>query len=256
MMNALLIGLVNAIGYCDYLFGGIMINRPIVLAPLVGLVLGDLQTGIIIGGTLELVFMGVVSIGAATPPDTVTGSVLGTAFAIMTGSGPEIALALALPIAMLSQAIKIGIYLIRASLMPKAIKYAEEGNSKGMERVHWVSFALLTVSMGVIAFVSILMGAEAMESFVNSIPTQVLDGMKSAAGLLPAVGFALLLKMMISKKMAIFYVLGFVLASYMQLPIMAVTLMGVVIAVVIEFVIGEGTPTGLNKSDEEVLFDE
>ncbi len=39
-------------------FGSTMWNRPIVVAPLVGLALGDLDTGIKLGATLELVFMG------------------------------------------------------------------------------------------------------------------------------------------------------------------------------------------------------
>ena len=134
MKDAILIGLINVVGYLDYFFGGIMLNRPIVLAPLVGLVLGDLQAGIIMGATLELVFMGVITIGAATPPDTVTGSVLGTAFAIITGSGAEIALALALPIAMLSQAAKIGVNIFRSSFMDKALEYARAGNFEEMTK--------------------------------------------------------------------------------------------------------------------------
>lgn len=257
MINAILIGLINAFGYCDYLFGGIMINRPIVLAPLVGLALGDVQTGIMIGATLELVFMGVVSIGAATPPDTVTGSVLGTAFAILTNSGPEIALAIALPIAMLSQAMKIGIYIIRASLMPKALAYAEAGDTKGMERVHWTSFILLTAAMGFIAFISVLIGADAIKIFVESIPEAILTGMKAAAGLLPAVGFALLIKIMISKKLAVFYFFGFVLAAYLNLPIMAVALFGIIVSIILVFLMEKNTAENVVvKSEEEVLFDD
>lgn len=38
--------------------GSTHMHRPVVLGPLVGLVLGDLHTGILTGGTLELVWMG------------------------------------------------------------------------------------------------------------------------------------------------------------------------------------------------------
>ncbi|WP_066496853.1 PTS mannose/fructose/sorbose/N-acetylgalactosamine transporter subunit IIC [Abyssisolibacter fermentans] len=257
MFNAFLIGLINVFGYCDYLFGGIMINRPIVLAPLVGLVLGDLQAGIMIGATLELVFMGVVTIGAATPPDTVTGSVLGTAFAILTNSGPEIALALALPIAMLSQAAKIGINILRASFMPKALAYAEAGDTKGMERIHWIAYSLMLITMFSIAFVSILIGADAMKVFVDSIPAVILDGMKASAGLLPAVGIALLAKMLISKQFAVFYFLGFILAAYFKLPIMAVAILGIIVAVILMFLVQkEPVKQTIVDAEEEVLFDD
>ncbi len=46
-------------------FGSTMWNRPIVVAPLVGLALGDLDTGIKLGATLELVFMGAFPVGAS-----------------------------------------------------------------------------------------------------------------------------------------------------------------------------------------------
>ena len=46
-----------------------MFQRPIITASLTGLVLGDFQTGVIIGGTLELVWMGFMNIGASIPAD-------------------------------------------------------------------------------------------------------------------------------------------------------------------------------------------
>ena len=44
-----------------------MLDRPIVLGPLVGLVLGDLQQGILLGASIELIFLGVASIGPSMP---------------------------------------------------------------------------------------------------------------------------------------------------------------------------------------------
>ena len=46
-----------------------MVIRPIVVSPVIGALLGDLQTGVMVGATLELVFMGAIQIGAAVPPD-------------------------------------------------------------------------------------------------------------------------------------------------------------------------------------------
>lgn len=83
IIHAVLLGILGGIGIWDSrVFGMCMLDRPLVLGPLVGLILGDLQTGIIIGASLELVMMGVVGIGSATPPDTVSGSILATVFAI------------------------------------------------------------------------------------------------------------------------------------------------------------------------------
>ena len=89
IVQAILLGLIAFIGKCDLATGTNMIQRPIVLGPLVGLVLGDLQAGITIGATLELFFLGAVSVGAYIPPNVIVGGVLGTAFAISTGQGTE-----------------------------------------------------------------------------------------------------------------------------------------------------------------------
>ena len=56
--QALMVGLVGAIGTFDFQLGTLYAHRPIVLCPLVGLVLGDLQAGLMIGASLELLFMG------------------------------------------------------------------------------------------------------------------------------------------------------------------------------------------------------
>jgi len=94
LLTATLLGLIAALGILEgRLMGVTMIDRPLVMCTLTGLVCGNLTEGILIGATLELIFLGNVAIGAAHPPDIVTGAILATAFSIMSGRGPEAALA-------------------------------------------------------------------------------------------------------------------------------------------------------------------
>ncbi len=72
MVEALLLGLVAFIAQSEYALGTSLISRPIVTGLLTGLVLGDVQTGVIMGATLELAFIGSFSVGASIPPDVVT----------------------------------------------------------------------------------------------------------------------------------------------------------------------------------------
>ena len=51
LVQAILVGLVGAFGCLDYQLGTLYAFRPIVLCPLVGLVLGDLQTGLAVGAS-------------------------------------------------------------------------------------------------------------------------------------------------------------------------------------------------------------
>ena len=111
MLNAFLVAL--AVFICvggAELIGFTMLNRPIVIGPLVGLFLGDLHTGVIIGASLEAVFMGVVNIGGASAAEPGIATAVGTAFAIMLGKGSEVALTLALPIGILGLQIKTVLY--------------------------------------------------------------------------------------------------------------------------------------------------
>lgn len=72
LTQAILIGLVAMCVTFEWALGTCLASRPIVTGVLIGLVMGDLQTGIIVGATLEMVFIGSVTIGAAVPPDVIT----------------------------------------------------------------------------------------------------------------------------------------------------------------------------------------
>ena len=76
LVKTLLIALVSFIGFLECGVGNSMIQRPIVMGPLVGLVLGDVNAGLAVGATLELAFMGNVTIGAALPPEITAGGIL------------------------------------------------------------------------------------------------------------------------------------------------------------------------------------
>ncbi|MBB6696520.1 PTS mannose/fructose/sorbose/N-acetylgalactosamine transporter subunit IIC [Clostridium algidicarnis] len=255
MQAALMVGLVLAVLWLIEKLGGTpMVIRPIVVSPIVGFVLGDLQSGILIGATLELIFMGAIQIGAAVPPDVLVGAGLGTAFAILSGKGPEVALALALPIAILAQSLKVIVFIVRSWFMDFAMKLASEANIKGLVTLNFAGLLLQCLMYFIVAFVAITFGSSAVETFVAGIPKTVMNGLVVAGGLLPAVGFALLLQPMMTSKNIIYFILGFILISYANLPILAITMFGIVLAFVITYEMGNKVVKSNNE--EEVLFDE
>ena len=137
VMQAILVGLVAAFGCFDYQLGTLYAFRPIVLCPLVGIALGDLQTGLAVGASLELLFMGSISIGAYVPPNETVGGVLACAFAISLGQGTEAAIALAMPIAILSQAIGNLLQPIWPLIVDWGEKKAGEGDLRSTRIAHW-----------------------------------------------------------------------------------------------------------------------
>ena len=51
-----------------------------------------------------------------------------------------------------------------------------------------------------------------------------------AGGLMPAIGFAMILNIMFKKNYIIFFVLGFILATYLNLPVIGIAAIGFIIA--------------------------
>ena len=163
MQAAILVGLAMAVlWFLEKLGGTPMVIRPIVVSPVIGALLGDLQTGVMVGATLELVFMGAIQIGAAVPPDVLVGAGLGTAFAIQSGQGADIALALALPIAILAQSLKVIVFIIRSWFMDLAMKLAEAGDIKKMHALNIGGLLLQCFMYFVVGFVALLFGSPAV----------------------------------------------------------------------------------------------
>lgn len=250
LVSFILITLIAMFGHSEDFLGTTLLSRPLVLGPLVGLVLGDLSQGVVIGATLELIFMGNIKVGAAIPPDVITGGVLSTAFAILSGKGPSIALALAVPISILAEMAISGLFVFRAVFNKRFATYAEEGDYKKLQRLHVLSGILKPLLMGLITFTALLLGADVMKAFLDSIPVWVNDGLKVAGNMLPALGFALLLNLMFNKKVAPYFFLGFVLTSYLKLPVIAIGALGVIAALIITDITHKSASTEDDDADE------
>lgn len=232
MLQALLLGLIAFVANCDYAFGTSLIKNPIVVGPAVGLVMGDVAQGIIIGGVLELAFIGAQSVGAFVPPNVVVGGTLGTAFAIATGSGAEVAVTLAYPIALLAAIVE---NIFMSFLFPItgtwADKYAVEGNYRGVELVHIGDGIVQSLAFGSLVVAGFLLGSETVEAFVNSIPAFITDGLTVATGILPAIGFAMLAQMTVNKAVVVFFFGGFILSAYMGVPVLGIAMIGAIAAI-------------------------
>lgn len=234
-VTALLLALIAMLGNGEYFLGSSMLSRPLVTCTLAGLVTGNIQQGIIMGATLELAFVGSFSIGASIPPEIISGSVLGTAFAIVAGKSTAVALTLGIPIASLVLIIKnLCFIFILPYFVHKADKYAESGNTKGVDRMNVLGgFFSINLPIGLVVGISYLLGSPVIKSFLEIIPKFVIDGLGIATGLLPAYGFALLLKMMINKKNITFFVFGFALAVYMHISVTGVAIFGSCLALIL-----------------------
>jgi len=114
-------------------------TRPIVVAPITGLFLGDFRTGIIMGASLESIFMGISAIGGSIPADALTSSIVAVAFTILTGASIESGLAIAMPIGTLMASFS---GILMSSFLKFSAILGESCCKRGHEEV-WISDDIL-----------------------------------------------------------------------------------------------------------------
>ena len=102
---------------------------------LVGLIMGDVATGLYIGATLQLMSMGVVAVGGSSMPDYPVAAIIATAIACSTGRGMEAGLAIGLPVAMLGVNFDVIYKIFNGFLMHKEMSLIEEGKFKSFLNV-------------------------------------------------------------------------------------------------------------------------
>ncbi len=232
------VALLSALAYfiCyggNWLIGQNMADRPIVIGAVTGLLLGDLGQGLIIGATLEAVFMGSVNIGGQISADHSAATVFAVAFATNAALKPSAALTIAVPIGILMGFVTMGVNnVLLTAFAPLMDKWAHEGNEKGL--LIYLNFGVWFVKnlfFSAIVFLGVYLGYNAVAAFVDAIPPVIMTGLTVCGQLLPAVGLALLMKMIWSTEIGIYYLLGFVLYNYFKLPIIAVATVGIILVV-------------------------
>lgn len=229
VLHAILISLVAIVATIDYNGPIFLIHRPLVTGALTGLVLGNFSQGLIIGATLELMWLGVTGIGGYTPPDTISGAILGTAFAIIANKGVEAGIALAVPISLITQQLDVLAKTITIRFAHSVDEKFDGTNLSIIDRSHYLSLLVITLFKVVPIFFAILIGSSYIEGLFNMIPEFVMKGLNVAGGMLPAVGFAMLINSMMRDKYWIFIILGFFAAAFLKLDTIGVAILAVIV---------------------------
>ncbi len=222
------------------------LNRPIVVAPLAGLVLGDLRTGLIMGAALESVFMGISAIGGSIAADPTIGTLIAVSYTILTGADIETGLALSLP---MGTAITAFGGVLRP-LYDSLSAYWERLATTNIKqfRIQVMAYAIFITPLinCIILYVAIAFGVEGLNGFLGSLPPQVMAGIGAATGMMFTVGFAILTSMIWSNEVGVFFFVGYVMTKFLGLGSLPIAIFGAAIAITMFF--GEKRSIDLKKS--------
>ena len=185
-----------------------------------GLVMGDMTTGLLIGGAMQLTILGVGTFGGASRIDANSGTILATAFSIAIGMDPQQAIAaLAVPVASLMIQLDVLARFANTFFAHRIDANIENHDYKAIERNYLLGNLPWMLSRALPVFLALSFGSGVVESIVDILNNQLAwlgTGLTVAGAVLPAVGFAILLRYLPVKKRFPYLILGFVITTILS----------------------------------------
>lgn len=239
-ISIVLIAIVALLAGMEGILDEFQFHQPLVACTLIGLVTGHLKEGIILGGSLQMIALGWANVGAAVAPDAALASVASAIIMVLglQGGSTNVTNAINTSIAVAVPLSVAGLFLtmICRTLAIPMVHFmdgaAEKGDYKAIER--WQVAAILMQGLRIMipAVILCFVPAKVVTSALNSMPAWLSGGMAVGGGMVAAVGYAMVINMMATKETWPFFALGFVLAAISELTLIALGVIGVVLALV------------------------
>lgn len=188
-------------------------NWPVIIGMLVGLIMGNLSVGLVIGGTLQLMSLGVATI-------------VGVFIAIRTGASTGTTIAVGLPVGMLTLQLDVVIKIINNFFAHWSQRLLHEKKFNKMDGVFYLTIFVWMLKYIIPIALVVMFGTPIVKLILHVIPAWVTNGLTIAGGMLPVVGIGMLLRYMPVKKYLAYLLAGFVLAGYLKVPILGIAILG------------------------------
>ncbi|MGT2888418.1 PTS sugar transporter subunit IIC [Streptococcus didelphis] len=191
-------------------------GSPVFAGFIAGIIMGDVKTGLWIGGSLQLMVLGVGTFGGASRIDATSGAVIATAFSVAQGIKPEIAIStIAVPVAALMVYTDILGRFSTTYFAHRIDKHVDNFNYKGIERNYIMGALPWALSRALPVFLAITLGGSFVQTLVNEIQhvQWLADGLTLAGKMLPGLGFAILLHYLPVKRNLHYLALGFAITA-------------------------------------------
>ncbi|APT18348.1 phosphotransferase system, mannose fructose N-acetylgalactosamine-specific component IIC [Amylolactobacillus amylotrophicus DSM 20534] len=189
------------------------LSAPVAAGFVAGIIMGDVKNGLIIGGSMQLMVLGVGTFGGASKIDANSGTVLATALAVGLKMDPQQAIAtVAVPVAALMVSLDVLGRFANTYFAHRIDAKVKANDYKGIERNFLMGIIPWSFSRMIPVGLALAFGSGLVKQIVNYLngPLKWLgDGLTVAGAVLPAVGFAILLRYLPVKKHFAYLILGF-----------------------------------------------
>lgn len=199
---------------------------PVTVGLLAGLIMGDVQSALMIAGTFQLMSLGVAALGGSSVPDYALATVVGVYLNARTGIDIGTAIAIGLPIGILAINLDVLTRTLNSFVSEKSKKYLQEGNYRKMKMVNFISIFFVSMQAFIPMIILVLFGPIAIQKIIELVPEWFTNGLNIAGGMLPVIGVVMLIRYMPTKRHIWALLIGFVMAAYLKLPILAISIVG------------------------------
>lgn len=236
-------------------------HQPLVACTLIGLVTGNLEAGIVLGGSLQMIAMGWANIGAAIAPDAALASVASAIILVLGGqgvSGVSTAIAVAIPLAVAGLFLTMIVRTLSVACVHRMDAAAEKADIRGVQMWHIIAIVMQGLRIAIPAAALLFIPAETVQAFLESMPAWLTDGMAIGGGMVVAVGYAMVINMMATREVWPFFVIGFCLAAVSSLTLIALGAIAISLALIyLKLSEGGGAGAGGNVGDplDDILND-
>ncbi len=209
------------------------LHRPLLACTLMGIILGDIKNSIIIGGTLEIISLGWVNIGAAICPDSALASIISTILVIIGKQSIGNGITLAIPIAAAGQILTIIVRSITISFQHLADKIINNNkNTIYISYLHIISLIIqgLRIALPVIIFCYSIK-TKTIKNLLNLIPKTITDGLNVAGNIVVTIGYAMVINMIKEKHLMPFFFLGFIISGSTSFNLLSLGILGVILSI-------------------------
>lgn len=217
---------------------------PLMTGLVVGIVMGDVATAMMVTASIQLIYMGMIAPGGAMPSEPAVATAIAVPVAILAGLQPTEAIAVAVPVGLLGSYLYQFRFFLNTFIVRLTDKYAAELNDRGLTLSiivlpTIVSFALFVPAM----YIALYYGAPVIADFTASLSGgKIFHILDVVGGGLAALGIALILQVIGKTKYLAFFLLAYFMSvMFKPLEINTVTfaIIGAIIAYLYILVIGE-----------------
>lgn len=216
--------------------GYYILGRPLVTGLVLGIVFGDVQAGVLCGLAVQGVFIASMHTGGASSSEITYAGYGGIGLALATTKDPAVAVTLSILIGQTFGLIFYNLRMAGFSYFNRKAEDACRNNDKRgllMNQIVWPQIVTAIVRI-VPVWAAIYFGQGAVEVMLNGMPEVITTVISVLGGVLPALGIAMLMNMLIKNKLEIvLFLFGFSLAAFAGLSTVAILFIALAFAYLI-----------------------